>query len=555
MIVPFPAGGGTDAFARPLSAQFTKRRPDAGHRQPRRRRRHAGRKHRGQAPADGYTLFMGAVHHAIAPSMYPKLDYDIEKDFVPLMLLANVPQVVVVNPKRVHANDHPGIHRAGEAQPGQVQLRLGRLGHLAPPGGRAVQAADRHLHHPHSVPRRRPGAADLISGNVDLMFDGLGSSAQHIKGGRIKALMVAGSKRNPAFPDVPCAAEVGLPDYTVTTWYGLWAPKGTPADVQARAIDDMKKALATDDLKTIWAQNGSEIPNVTGAAYGSFVNCRDQALGHGGEGIGRQARMTAGMAGVRLRRDGAIAEVTLSHAGRLNAMSRAMWRAAAQRVRRAFARPTRACAASSCAARAGRSARVATFPSTRRSVSKSPACASSTRTKSGSRCRPCSIAAAVVAQIEGACMGAGIEIASCCDIRLAGASAKFGAPIAKLGFPMAPREAALVHRAIGDVLARDMLLAAGVHGAQRLYDAGFLLHVLPDDAKWPPPCRPTHARGRAGTAGRAPATSRPLPHCGPAHRRPARCWPPPTTTPIPPNTAKASPPSLPSATEFLKIPP
>ncbi len=87
----------------------------------------------------------------------------------------------------------------------------------------------------------------------------------------------------------------------------------------------------------------------------------------------------------------------------------------------------------------------------------------------------------LVAQIEGACMGAGIEIASCCDIRLAGASAKFGAPIAKLGFPMAPREAALVHGAIGDVLARDMLLAAAVHGAQRLYDAGFLLQVLPDD--------------------------------------------------------------------------
>ena len=65
------------------------------------------------------------------------------------------------------------------------------------------------------------------------MFDGLGSSAQHIKAGRIKALMVAGNKRNPAFPDVPSAAEVGLPDYTVTTWYGLWAPKGTPADVQA----------------------------------------------------------------------------------------------------------------------------------------------------------------------------------------------------------------------------------------------------------------------------------------------------------------------------------
>ncbi|HSV58647.1 MAG TPA: enoyl-CoA hydratase-related protein [Variovorax sp.] len=86
----------------------------------------------------------------------------------------------------------------------------------------------------------------------------------------------------------------------------------------------------------------------------------------------------------------------------------------------------------------------------------------------------------LVAQIEGACMGAGLEIASCCDIRLAGSACRFGAPIAKLGFPMAPREAALVQGAVGDVLARDMLFAAGVHSAQRLYEAGFLLRVLPD---------------------------------------------------------------------------
>jgi tripartite-type tricarboxylate transporter receptor subunit TctC len=204
--------------------------------------------------------------------VYPKLDYDIEKDFVPLMLLANVPQVVVINPKRVQANTiqefialvkrNPGKFNYGSAGSGTSHHLAGELFKL--------QTGTFITH----IPYRGAGPAlsDLISGNVDLMFDGLGSSAQHIKSGRIKALMVAGSKRNPAFPDVPCAAEVGLPDYTVTTWYGLWAPKGTSADVQARAIDDMKKALATDDLKTIWAQNGSEIPNVTGAAYGSFVN-------------------------------------------------------------------------------------------------------------------------------------------------------------------------------------------------------------------------------------------------------------------------------------------
>jgi tripartite-type tricarboxylate transporter receptor subunit TctC len=113
---------------------------------------------------------------------------------------------------------------------------------------------------------------DLIAGNVDVAFDGLGSSAQHIKAGRIKALMVSGAKRNPAFPDVPCSAEVGLPQYNVSTWYGLWAPKGTPADVQARIVDAMQKAMTADDLKAIWTQNGSEIPNLPMAPFGNFVS-------------------------------------------------------------------------------------------------------------------------------------------------------------------------------------------------------------------------------------------------------------------------------------------
>jgi tripartite-type tricarboxylate transporter receptor subunit TctC len=84
--------------------------------------------------------------------------------------------------------------------------------------------------------------------------------------------MVSGNKRNPAFPDVPCAAELGLPDYNVTTWYGLWAPKGTPADVQARAIEEVRKAAASDEIKTSWANSGAEFPNLTGAQFGSFVS-------------------------------------------------------------------------------------------------------------------------------------------------------------------------------------------------------------------------------------------------------------------------------------------
>jgi tripartite-type tricarboxylate transporter receptor subunit TctC len=111
-----------------------------------------------------------------------------------------------------------------------------------------------------------------MAGNVDMMFDGLGSSAGHIKGGRIKALMVSGSKRNPAFPDVPSAGELGLPDYTVTTWYGVWAPKGTPADVQARATEELRRAASTDEAKALWANQGAEFPGLTGASFGSFVS-------------------------------------------------------------------------------------------------------------------------------------------------------------------------------------------------------------------------------------------------------------------------------------------
>ena len=272
MVVPFPAGGGTDAFARPLSAQFGKvagqtlvidNRGGAGGT--------VGASIAAKGAPDGYVLFMGAVHHAIAPSIYPKLDYDIEKDFVPIMLLANVPQVVVVNPRRVTQPTIQEFIAYAKKNPGKLNYASAGAGtshHLA--GELFKLQTGTFITH---IPYRGAGPMlqDLIAGNVDCGFDGLGSSAQHIKAGRIKALMVAGARRNPAFPDVPCAAEVGLPDYTVTTWYGLWAPKGTPADTVARITDDMRKALATDELKTIWAQNGSEIPNLTGAAYGQFV--------------------------------------------------------------------------------------------------------------------------------------------------------------------------------------------------------------------------------------------------------------------------------------------
>jgi tripartite-type tricarboxylate transporter receptor subunit TctC len=272
MIVPFPAGGGTDAFARPLAAQFTKlsgkalvidNRGGAGGT--------LGAGIAAKAAPDGYTLFMGAVHHTIAPSMYPKLDYDLERDLVPLILLASVPQVLVVNAKKYANMDFKAFLAQVKSSPGK--LNYGSAGggtshHLA--GELFKQQSKTFITH---IPYRGAGPAlnDLIAGNVDMMFDGLGSSAAHIKGGRIKALMVSGSKRSPAFPDVPCAAELGLPDYTVTTWYGVWAPKGSPADAQARAIEEIRKATQTDEAKAVWAAQGAEFPNLTGAQFDGFI--------------------------------------------------------------------------------------------------------------------------------------------------------------------------------------------------------------------------------------------------------------------------------------------
>lgn len=273
MIVPFPAGGGTDAFARPLSAVFSKNtgkqlvienRGGAGGT--------VGAALAARAQPDGYNIFMGAVHHTIAPSMYPKLDYDLERDLIPLTLVASVPQVVVVNPQKMPQGDFKAFLAEVRKNPGKYNYGSAGTGtshHLA--GELFKQQSKTFITH---IPYTGAGPAlrDLVGGQVDMMFDGLGSSAAHIKAGRIKALMVSGNKRNPAFPDVPSAAEMGFPEYTVTTWYGLWAPKGTPADAQQRIVEEVRKAIQSDDLKPIWAGQGAEFPNLTQQQFAAHIS-------------------------------------------------------------------------------------------------------------------------------------------------------------------------------------------------------------------------------------------------------------------------------------------
>lgn len=271
VVVPFPPGGGTDAFARPLFAAMTKNvgrqfvidnKGGAGGT--------LGAGLAAKAAPDGYTLFMGAVHHSIAPSMYPKLDYNIETDFVPVGLVASVPQVIVVNPQRVQAKTLPQFIEFVRKNPGRLNYGSAGNGtshHLA--GELFKLQTKTFITH---IPYRGAGPAlqDLIAGQVDMMFDGLGSSASHIKGGRLHAIAVAAEKRAPGFPDVPTAKEGGAPGYSVATWYGIFAPKGTPKEVVDRFTAETKKAL--DELKTTWVGLGAETPDLYGDAFGRFVS-------------------------------------------------------------------------------------------------------------------------------------------------------------------------------------------------------------------------------------------------------------------------------------------
>ncbi len=273
VVVPFPPGGGTDAFARPLSVTLARvldqrividNRGGAGG--------NVGANVAAQAPNDGYHWFMGGVHHAIAPSVYPKLDYSLKNDFVPVALISSVPQVIIVNPKRVAARTLPDFLAYVLANPGKVNYASAGSGtshHLAGELFK-LQTKTALVHVPYKG--AGPALQDVISGQVDVMFDGLGSSAQHIVGKRVEALAIAADKRAVAFPDVPTSVEGGVPTYQVATWYGLWAPKGTPQAAIDGMVAGLRKSFEAPEIQKTWASLGSDIPTLTGAAYAGFID-------------------------------------------------------------------------------------------------------------------------------------------------------------------------------------------------------------------------------------------------------------------------------------------
>jgi tripartite-type tricarboxylate transporter receptor subunit TctC len=270
-INPFPAGGGTDTFARPWAAKMTQllgqqvlieNMGGAGGT--------VGATRAAKEAPDGYTWFVGAIHHTIAESLYTKLPYSLERDFAPVTILASVPNVVVLHPKHsfkslqemiAFAKANPGTLNYGSAGSGTSHHMIGEL---------FKQTTGVDLTH---VPYKGAGPLmqDLLAGQVDMAFDGMGTSANQIKAGKLRPLAVTSATRNPVIPEVPTMKEAGV-DFAISlTWYALFAIKGTPQPIIDRLYADTVKVLQMPDIKTIWASQGADAGGQPPAEFAAFV--------------------------------------------------------------------------------------------------------------------------------------------------------------------------------------------------------------------------------------------------------------------------------------------
>lgn len=279
IVVPFAAGGTTDILARALAPELQKafgqpfvvdNKPGAGG--------NTGAAEVAKAAPDGHTLLMGTVGtHAINASLYSKMPYDHVKDFVPVTLVAGVPNVLVLNPANAQKNgidSVPALIRYAKANPGKLNMASSGNGtsiHLAGELFKTMTGTFM-LHLPYGG--SGPALIDLIAGNTDLMFDNLPSSLQHIRSGRLKALAVTSAVRSAALPDLPTVEEAGGPalkGFEASSWFGLVAPAGTPMDVVNRVQAETAKALAAPAIKERLVAQGAIPSGMTSAEFARHI--------------------------------------------------------------------------------------------------------------------------------------------------------------------------------------------------------------------------------------------------------------------------------------------
>jgi tripartite-type tricarboxylate transporter receptor subunit TctC len=270
IVVPFPAAGTTDILAREVAQTLTQstgqpfvveNRPGAGG--------NIGSDLVAKAAPDGYTLLMGTVGtHAINPSLYAKMPYDHVKDFVPIILVAGVPNVMEINPQ-LPVNSVQEFIAYAKANPGKINFASSGSGTSIHLSGELFKTMTgvQMTHVPYKG--SAPALQDLVGGQVQVMFDNLPSSLALIKAGKVKPLAVTSAARSSALPDVPTVAESGLPGFEASSWFGLLAPAGPPKEVEAKINEIVAKWLATPEAKEKLAAQGAIV--ASGLAQEDFV--------------------------------------------------------------------------------------------------------------------------------------------------------------------------------------------------------------------------------------------------------------------------------------------
>lgn len=271
-IVPFPPGGGSDMFARPIAAHVGDRlgqpmvidsRPGAGGT--------IGTALAARAAPDGYTLLVGDTGLIYAPSVYPKAGFDFTRDFAPVAAFGRVPYVLVVNPARLDVRDLAGFISAAKAKPGSIDVGsagLGTITHLAI--GLFEDRAGIELNH---VPYRggAPMLQDLLTGQIAAAFVLLSPAAEYVTSGRLRALAIANRRRDALLSAVPTMHEAGLAEFRMTTWFGLFAPRRTPDEILDRLHGAVQAALVSDDVRRLWLAQGARVELESRAAFADFI--------------------------------------------------------------------------------------------------------------------------------------------------------------------------------------------------------------------------------------------------------------------------------------------
>lgn len=273
IVVGFPPGGGTDALARLLAAKLTAMwnqqvivETKAGV---------AGvlaAEYVATQPADGSTLLMAHINsHALAPSLQPKLKYDPERDFTPIMLVGVTPNLLVSNQQQP-AKTVADIVALCKSKPGQVGFGSagnGSAQHLALELFKQRAQVDA-LHVPYKG--SAPVITDLIGGQIQYAFETMTAATPHVKGGRLVAIAQTRARRAKSYPDVPTMAEQGYAGFEATTWYGLAAPGKLPAGIAKKINDDANKVMAMPDVQAQLEQYGAEDGGGSPERFAQFIN-------------------------------------------------------------------------------------------------------------------------------------------------------------------------------------------------------------------------------------------------------------------------------------------